>query len=506
MADLQTSMPDDRARTVGAIRVDSTEYRADAPFDPGENYPELPWPPKTVRPNPAYEGVRLLFERLGYDQASFGRPDWNPLGWFVRAGDTVVLKPNLIKETHPRDPSGWKYVLTHGSFVRAVADYVCIALQGRGRIVVCDAPQTDSCFTGICRRLGLDRLAEFYREKHIHFELVDLRQEEWESQRGAVVKRHKLRGDPEGNVAYDLGDSSEFFDHIGNGQYYGADYDDSVVNQHHSAGRHEYLVSRTVMNSDAFINLPKLKTHKKTGITVALKNLVGINADKNWLPHHTKGDQRTGGDEFPEVTVLRALENRILKPLRRFASSSPVLGGRLLGSAKVISRPVFGSSDRVLRAGNWYGNDTTWRMCLDLNRILFFGQRDGKMGASRWSMRPGYLAIVDGIIAGEANGPLDPDPVRAGMILGGVNPVLVDATAAVLMGFDPDRIPLLANATRSRTYPLCTCAWRETQVRSNFEDWNGRLGDIDPEACFEFRPHFAWKGHIERTAASVGPS
>ena len=61
------------------------------------------------------------------------------------------------------------------------------------------------------------------------------------------------------------------------------------------------------MKCDLFVNLPKLKTHKKTGITCSLKNFVGINGDKNWLPHHTEGVPANGGDEFPSFasTLLR---------------------------------------------------------------------------------------------------------------------------------------------------------------------------------------------------------
>ena len=35
--------------------------------------------------------------------------------------------------------------------------------------------------------------------------------------------------------------------------------------------------------------MPKLKTHKKCGVTISLKNLVGLNTNKNLLPHHSLG-------------------------------------------------------------------------------------------------------------------------------------------------------------------------------------------------------------------------
>jgi len=488
---------------VGVVRAEKALYCEHPPFEPATSYPELPWPVEPSPSNPAYEGVRRLFRLLGYDAANFGGGTWNPLGWLIKPGETVVLKPNLLKESHPRDPHGWSYVLTHGSFIRAVADYVCIALKDEGKIVVCDAPQTDSSFDQICRVLGLCTLRSYYRERGVQFDLVDLRREEWEWRDGAITNRRELLGDPLGSVAFDLGASSYLSDHARSGRYYGADYDVKEVNSHHCDGRHEYLLSKTVMQADVFINLPKLKTHKKTGITVALKNLVGINADKNWLPHHTEGHPAAGGDEFPSTSRIREVEVGALNFLRRMALRSPAIGGRVLALCKAAGRPVFGDSGTVIRAGNWFGNDTAWRMCLDMNTILLYGRPDGSMTARTNQPVTRYMALVDGIVAGEGNGPLDPDPVAAGLILGGTNPVAVDSAAAVLMGFDPDKIPLLSKAFQTNPYALAQGTWKDVQLISDFGPWTGRLEDIQPSACFRFRPHFGWEGHIERMPATV---
>jgi uncharacterized protein (DUF362 family) len=488
---------------VGVVRAEKALYCQQPPFEPAISYPELAWPVEPSPSNPAYEGIRRLFGLLRCDAANFGNRTWNPLGWLIKPGETVVLKPNLLRESHPRDPQGWSYTLTHGSFIRAVADYVYIALRGEGKVVVCDAPQAESSFDQICKVLGLYALRSYYREKGVQFDLVDLRREEWESRDGVVTRRKELPGDPLGSVAFDLGASSRFLDHSGSGRYYGADYDAKEVNSHHHGGRHEYLLSRTVMQAHVFINLPKLKTHKKTGITVALKNLVGINADKNWLPHHTEGGPELGGDEFPSTTRIREVERAASKFLRQMALRSPAIGGRVLALCKAASRPVFGDSGKVIRAGNWFGNDTAWRMCLDLNTILFFGRLDSTMAAPTNQPAMRYMALVDGIVAGEGDGPLDPDPVPAGLILGGTNPVAVDSAAAVLMGFDPDKIPLLSNAFRRNPYALARGTWKDVQLISDFEPWTGRLEDIQSCACFKFRPHFGWEGHIERMPATV---
>jgi uncharacterized protein (DUF362 family) len=62
-------------------------------------------------------------------------------------------------------------------------------------------------------------------------------------------------------------------------------------------------------------------------------------------------------------------------------------------------------------------------------------------------VRPNY-AIVDGIMAMEGNGPIDGTPKHLGLVIVGDDPVATDATTATLMGFDPLRIPYIAEAGR----------------------------------------------------------
>ena len=127
-----------------------------------------------------------------------------------------------------------------------------------------------------------------------------------------IYERVQLSSDPRGGVEIDLGSASAFVDHRGAGRYYGSDYNQRETNRHHSSGRHEYRISGTAAGADVFINLPKMKTHKKVGVTLCLKNLVGINVGRNWLPHHTDGDPREGGDQFPRRS-LRGVAERAEK-------------------------------------------------------------------------------------------------------------------------------------------------------------------------------------------------
>jgi uncharacterized protein (DUF362 family) len=491
---------------VVAVSAGRGEYASDPPFHPPTEVNECLFPERSDIPNSAYSGVRECFRLSGLDLANYGTAKWNPLAQLIRPGETVLLKPNLVKENHPRDPQGWRYVLTHGSIVRAVSDYVWKALGGRGKIIVADGPQTDSSFDAIVRVLGLAEIQRFYQSKRLSLELIDLRREEWTNRDGVIVERRGLPGDPDGNIAFDLAENSEFVGHQGGGRYYGADYDSGEVNRHHIGGRHEYLLAGSAIACDVFFNLPKLKTHKKAGVTLSLKNLVGINTDKNWLPHHTEGDPALGGDEHPQPNAKHRLERHLVAKTHQAILAFPRAGTWLARRMRKPGLRVFGDTEQVIRSGNWHGNDTLWRMCLDLNKSLLYGDINGRFRASMEQNRKRHYVIVDGIIGGEGRGPMDPDPVAAGIVAFGTHSPSVDAVCTCLMGFDPDRIPILANAFRCKSYPLADGDWRDIAVRSNRGDWNQLAGAIAPEKTLHFRPHFGWEGYIERTndAATEG--
>jgi uncharacterized protein (DUF362 family) len=413
---------------------------------------------------------------------------------FVRPGDRVVLKPNWVKEHDERfpGPGRWEHMVTHPAVIEAVARWTAKRLHSHGSITICDAPQTDSSFTRIREYCGLDTVVD--RLQHafpgISFSLLDLRQEEWRAIDGVTVRRTPLPGDPEGASRVALDDASEFIGFSGLGKLYGASYDIEETNTHHTGTRHEYMLCRTPMDADLFINLPKLKTHKKVGLTCALKNLVGINANKNWLPHHTEGAPEQGGDQFPAATVKARLEHSWMGAAKRFLKHRPALA-RLFVPLKKAGRMVFGDTQKVVRSGNWHGNDTCWRMVLDLNKCLFFFN-----GAGQPRTEPlRYLAVVDGIIAGEGNGPMAPDPKPCGVILAGTHPVAVDCAAATLMGFEWNKLRLLERSFQLRPPKLAHFPVTAINMISNRPAWTGPVDQLSEP--FQFRPHFGWIGAIE---------
>ena len=114
--------------------------------------------------------------------------------------------------------------------------------------------------------------------------------------------------------------------------------------------------------ADVFINLPKVKTHKKVGVTLSLKNLVGINTGRNWLPHHTDGDTSNGGDQFPKPSIRGKSERWGVRNLERLTLTCPRLFAPIYRLVKNLAIPFYGHTKETIRTGNWFGNDTCWRM------------------------------------------------------------------------------------------------------------------------------------------------
>jgi uncharacterized protein (DUF362 family) len=82
-------------------------------------------------------------------------------------------------------------------------------------------------------------------------------------------------------------------------------------------------------------------------------------------------------------------------------------------------------------------------MALDLTIIVHFASREGVLSDKQERVQ---LSIIDGIIAGEGEGPLSPRPVKSGVLIFSDNVVAGDYLACRLMGFAPERIPLLRAA------------------------------------------------------------
>lgn len=480
---------------VAVYRQIRASYPDIPPFHPSQDFPEYPFKGLLCPNNTVYDSIRKVLLNLGLDKQNFGSQNWNPLRSIIKKGDTVLVKPNMIAHSH-RYSDDWEYVITHGSVIRAVIDYVYLALRGEGRIIIADAPQTDSNIDLIKKRMGIDEISDLYwTDKQFEIEFIDLRNEWWVNEQNIYMNTVKLPGDPKGNVLFDLGESSFLSELDGEGKrYYGAFYDIDETNRHHRNGIHEYLISKTAIDCDAFISLPKLKTHKKVGVTLNLKGLVGINGNKNYLPHYSLGTPEDSGDQFPEKGMSRKLENAIVLKAKNFLLSKNLLAQKLAIKFKEFGYRLFGDTESVVRSGNWHGNDTCWRMALDLNQILLYGNSNGSMGD-----RPKkYFSIIDGIIGMEGNGPVAGVPKAAGLVIAGKNPLAVDMVSTYIIGFDYNKIPMLFRAFDTNSYPFANFKPEEIEVESNIKDIVGKLFKNEPNLNFKFEPHFGWDGHIQR--------
>jgi hypothetical protein len=171
--------------------------------------------------------------------------------------------------------------------------------------------------------------------------------------------------------------------------------------------------------------------------------------------------------------------------------TAPALGPRVYRRMRQVGQAVLGDSDAVVRNGNWSGNDTCWRMALDLNRALLYGNPDGSWREA--AVPKCYVAIVDGIVGGEGNGPLCPDPVMSGILFGGTNPAAVDAVAGRYMGFDPAELPIVAHAFAPHRWPIGRGPLDDIVVVDPAANRPLRLSEVQPAVAGGFRPHFGWQ-------------
>jgi uncharacterized protein (DUF362 family) len=466
-------------------------YPSQSPFHPPRAFPEYPFNPSELdETNSVYPAVREVFRLLQLDHPNQDKKQWNPLGDLIKPGDHILIKPNLVKHTNGLgyDP---RSVVTHGSVIRAVLDYVTLALRGDGTILVGDAPLQGTDINQVLRLTGLDEVLSFYmRQPGIHVEFADFRCERAITEGSIVLQRDELTGAAGGYQPVNLGSLSCLSEISERYQRFRVtDYDRPSMTNHHNQQIHEYLIPRAVLQSNVVINLPKLKTHRKVGATLSLKNLVGINGHKDWLPHHTNLSTDEDGDEYFHPSWRKRLDTRLdeqIDTCRNRLGKYELRAGRkiLKLSGKLVHFP-----DPYFE-GSWWGNDTLWRTVLDLNRILFYADSHGQMTEK---LQRRYLSLVDGFLAGEGEGPLEPTPRPCGLLIGGFTPAVVDSVCARVMGFDPQKIPLIRQALAA---DWLTPSGQDIQIMSSEPRWESAL-TWKREDSLAFTPSRGWLCHIE---------
>lgn len=362
---------------------------------------------------------------------------------------TILIKPNWVK--HQEDPAFPITALVTSTNLIEAAIEACLAkYPGVEEITVGDVP-LQSCDWGLLvSQTGIDRLiAKYAGVQRPKIRFLDLRREIYrDGKRLQPDSRNGSFGDPKGYREVTL-DQASFLEPISDAseKFRVADYSPQETVSSHKRSFHRYLIAGSALACDLFINLPKMKVHQKAGITGALKNLVGVNGQKAYLVHYREGMARQNGDEFPDnVSRLIWLQSRLRQGLQsrsRFLFQLLRLGWlplkRLAGIKTRGTRENLGKGF-YLAGGAWHGNDTIWRMVYDINRIVRYAAPEGEL---KPTPQRDYVAIMDAMVAGEGNGPLQPLPVEAGLVLAARDPFKMDMVMARLMGFDYRKIPTL---------------------------------------------------------------
>jgi uncharacterized protein (DUF362 family) len=472
--------------------VEKKTYHKKLPFDPPAQYPE--YEGKSLDPqNHVYGGVRNMLHHLGLDAEHYNTRDWNPLGELIKPGMTVFIKANTVTHEHDAGMDVFS-VIVHASVVRPILDYVCKALKHEGRIIVGDAQLYYCDFQKAMQVSQIGQLLEWYAgQTRVSFECFDLRiNKAYRTWLYGRWGRTKVEQDPRGYRFVDLADKSAFQGidpkklRIEVASY-------KNMEKHHSNGKHEYLFPKSFLESDVVISIPKLKTHRRTAVTLDLKNFMGLPAWKDSLPHFMVGSPEEGGDQYIHPSIRKSIGTYLHDQIQ----TSPYIPVKAV--CAVIKKMLW-ESHRIIPfkddiyAAMWYGNDTLWRTLQDLNKAAIYADKEGTL---RDEPQRKLFVVIDGIIAGEKDGPLAPDPVAAGVLLAGCNAVTIDVVGATLMGHDIHKISLINKILEGRNGPLPLYSGTADEIVVVDGGKHYPLNELARRHNLRFEPHPGWKGHVE---------
>ena len=434
--------------------------------------------------------MRDLFHIAGLDESRFGSAEWNPLADVIRPGDRVLLKPNWVLHEN-RSSGGLDCLVTHPTVIEAALRFVMKTAPAS--VVLGDAPLQACDFAALMKSCGIHDMAARCQAGGPAIDIRDFRLVTRDSAH-LRAGAHSTRRSLDQYVLFDLGSFSALEPVTREDSGFRVTmYDPEGLRSTHAVGTHKYLIARELIESNVVLNLPKLKTHKKAGMTGALKNMVGVNGHKQYLPHHRKGGAADRGDCYPGSNSLKALAEAMLDRGNR--QHSPGVRGLCSAAAGVALRAgsLFGADRNV--EGAWYGNDTVWRMTLDLQMILHYGRSDGTLAGVPQRR---VLTITDAIVAGEGDGPLAPVPAPIGVLTLSANTAAADWVNTVLLGLDPARIPLTREAFLKGKYPLASFASGDVRVRTN--EGLRQVAEIAMRFGRKAIVPEGWVGHCERIA------
>lgn len=394
-------------------------YPASPPFDPDSHYPECPYTPDDLAPgNGAYELVREALRLMNPE--GYGSAEWNPLSTIIQPGDCVLIKPNLV------DDSEWANgQTTHPAFLRPIIDYVYKACEPGGRILLADGPWAAGVFDRLVATTGIQSMVEHLAAMH----------------EVPVVLKDLNKASREATPLVDLGAVSEL--RAVERVWY--DAHGEVMQEGGDPGLGRYRIAPSVLEADVVICVPKAKVHCSGGVTLAMKNMLGI--IPAWDGPH---------------------EQAVLKDCAHTSDVDRAAGEQ----------------------GMYLDNDTIWRSMADLNRILLYADTQGILHPERQRR---YLAIVDGIVAAEES-QYHPHPYPLNTVVIGTDPVTVDAVVARCMGFDPRLLKSVAQAAARADFSLGPA--HPSQVKVVVAGGEG-VSTLYRHALTPELHVFSWQDHLE---------
>lgn len=367
----------------------------------------------------------------------------NPLSHLVRPGDTVVIKPNWCTQLIFPIP------ITHPSLVHAAAE-LC-ARAGAAKVRIVEAPMT------------MNHGATWF------YGPVFLNMKPWLEYLSArypgTVFEHQ-DGNADDFVWVDLGDRSMLHDlpldvlchdagPITSDMFFDVADAYGVNPKVYRQGL--YAIAKSYLDADVFINFSKMKTHMWTGITIALKNFMGLNV----------------------ISTVHRMPPEVQKAYLRRNNFADL---RECGMRDV---PHF---DRrfyryELRFQYNRHNDVLWRSLADLNRIVQYCDVRGKLHEAR---RRRCLHLVDGVVGTDGAGPISRTRVYSRTIVAGYDPVRVDAVCSRIMSYDPRQIILVrASSEQVTELPIGTMTDYESSVLCPATP--GRMPHVHP-----YEVHKSW--------------
>jgi|SRR3989339_101429 len=464
-------------------------------FSPDEKYPEYNLGHFSRKQNKIYKAVRDCLINADLDSGNIGKSTWNPLRSIISKGSNVFILCNFVY--HRKNSESEKEFFakcTHGSIIRAVIDYILIALGDNGSVSFGNSSLQSCIWDKVLHDTGANRIIEFYSKygsKNCEVGAVDLRL--YKAVRDDFGRVLSISDSDKNslNINIDLGKDSlleELYGENKKPEFRVSDYNPLRTMEYHDIGKHIYMLNKKILEANVIVSIPKLKTHEKVGITCGLKGCVGAIAFKKCLVHHRFGSLKSGGDEYSQNVFFL----KWFSMLHDYINKKGI--DRIINILRIFDR-IFWKFSRIIGFnvfGSWYGNDSAWRMTLDIARILKYATVSGEL---KDEPQRKHVLFTDGIISGEGNGPLSPKPIESGIINFCDDVVTGDYVNSLIMGFNPDKIKMIKQAFCLNRFSLTENKPDAIQIKIN--DRKILLSEINSQLEFKFNPPRGWKNHIE---------